>query len=70
MTIGARAGKAPKRAAALMEMKRFDPTLIHIHKFHMDDLPEAIRYAKDRIDDAIKLVGKSDASIAKQVAAE
>ncbi len=59
-----------KRAAALMEMQRFDATLIHTHTFHMDDLPEAIRYAKDRIEDAIKVVVKNDASMAKQAAAD
>ena len=43
-----------------MEMKRFDATLIHTHTFHMNELPEAIRYAKDRVDDAIKVVVKND----------
>ena len=59
-----------KRAAALMEMNHFDATLIHTHMFHVDDLPEAIRYAKDRIEDTIKIVLKNDASLAKQAAAE
>ena len=59
-----------KRAAALMEMKRFDATLIHTHSFHMDDLPEAIRYAKDRVEDAIKVVVKNDPAMARQQAAE
>jgi L-iditol 2-dehydrogenase len=58
------------RAAAFMEQKRFDASLIHTHTFMMDDLPEAIRYAKDRVDDAIKVVVKNDFSAAKQAAAE
>ena len=36
----------------------------------MDDLPEAIRYAKDRVEDAIKVVVKNNISVAKQQAAE
>lgn len=58
------------RAAALMEQKKFDATLIHTHTFSMDDLPEAIRYAKDRVDDAIKIVVKNDFAESKRVAAE
>ncbi|NQV99485.1 MAG: alcohol dehydrogenase catalytic domain-containing protein [Rhodospirillales bacterium] len=45
-----------RRAAALMDQKRFDATLIHTHTFDMGELPEAIRYAKDRVEDAIKVV--------------
>ena len=59
-----------KRAAALMEMKRFDATLIHTHTFHMNDLPEAIRYAKERVEDAIKVVVKNNSSIAQRKAAK
>ena len=44
--------------------------VIHIPTFHTDDLPEAIRHAKNRIDDAMKVVVKNDAPIANQVAAE
>jgi len=58
------------RAAAFMEQKRFDATLIHTHTFMMDDLPEAIRYAKDRVEDAIKVVVKNDFAAAKKAAAE
>ena len=61
---------ATKRAAALMEMKRFDATLIHTHSFHMNELPEAIRYAKDRVEDAIKVVVKNDAHMTTRQAAE
>jgi L-iditol 2-dehydrogenase len=47
---------ATHRAEAFMRQKRFDATIIHTHTFDMEDLPEAIRYAKDRVDDAIKVV--------------
>ena len=58
------------RAAALMEQKRFDATLIHTHTFDMSDLPEAIRYAKDRVEDAIKVVVTNKFAYAKDIAAE
>jgi L-iditol 2-dehydrogenase len=47
---------AVRRAMTLMAEKRFDASLIHSHTFDMADLPEAIRYARDRIDNAIKVV--------------
>ena len=47
------------RAAALMAAKRFDASLIHTHTFPLDELPEAIRYARDRVEDAIKVVVKT-----------
>ncbi|WP_305988189.1 zinc-binding dehydrogenase [Roseibium sp. MMSF_3544] len=50
---------ATHRAMALMAAKAFDATLIHTHTFALEDLPTAIRYAKDRIDDAIKVVVKA-----------
>ncbi|MEK9723645.1 MAG: zinc-binding dehydrogenase [Rhodospirillaceae bacterium] len=59
-----------KRAAALMEQGRFDATLIHTHTFDMADLPEAIRYAKDRVEDAIKVVVKNKYADEKKAAAE
>lgn len=59
-----------RRAAAFMDQKRFDATLIHTHTFDMAELPEAIRYAKDRVEDAIKVVLKNDFSYEKQAAAE
>ena len=59
------------RAAAFMEQKRFDATIIHTHTFSLDDVPEAIRYARERIDDAIKVVVKMNHASANQaVAAE
>ncbi len=47
---------ATHRAEAFMRQKRFDASLIHTHTFDMEDLPEAIRYARDRVEDAIKVV--------------
>ncbi len=49
---------ATHRAEAFMSQKRFDATKIHTHTFALTDLPEAIRYAKDRVEDAIKVVVK------------
>jgi len=47
---------ATHRAAALMAQKRFDATLIHTHSFPLAEVPTAIRYARERIEDAIKVV--------------
>lgn len=47
---------ATHRAMAFMAEKRFDASLIHTHTFAMQDLPTALRYARDRVDDAIKVV--------------
>ena len=47
---------ATHRAMALMAEKRFDATKIHTHTFPLADLPTALRYARDRVDDAIKVV--------------
>jgi L-iditol 2-dehydrogenase len=47
---------ATHRAMAFMAEKRFDATLVHTHTFPMDDLPTALKYARERIDDAIKVV--------------
>jgi threonine dehydrogenase-like Zn-dependent dehydrogenase len=61
---------ATHRAEAFMRQKRFDATKIHTHTFPLDDLPTAIRYAKDRIEDAIKVVVKAKMNSAqKEVAA-
>jgi L-iditol 2-dehydrogenase len=50
---------ATHRAEAFMRQKRFDATKIHTHTFALDDLPIALRYAKDRVEDAIKVVVKA-----------
>jgi threonine dehydrogenase-like Zn-dependent dehydrogenase len=47
---------ATRRAMALMAEKRFDATRIHTHTFALADLPTALRYARDRVDDTIKVV--------------
>ena len=49
---------ATHRAAAFMAQKRFDAKLIHTHTFPLEDVPTAIKYARERIDDAIKVVVK------------
>lgn len=50
---------ATHRAEAFMRQKRFDARLIHTHTFNLADLPEALRYARDRVEDAIKVVVKT-----------
>ena len=47
---------ATHRAMALMAEKRFDATKIHTHTFPLADLPTALRYARERVEDAIKVV--------------
>ncbi len=49
---------ATHRAAALMAQKRFDARLIHTHTFSLAEVPAALRHARERIDDAIKVVVK------------
>jgi L-iditol 2-dehydrogenase len=49
---------ATHRAMAFMQQKRFDATIIHTHTFPFEDVPTAIKYAKERIEDAIKVVVK------------
>lgn len=61
---------ATHRAEAFMKQKRFDATKIHTHTFPLEDLPTAIRYAKDRVEDAIKVVVKMKPGAAQRVAAE
>ena len=50
---------ATHRAEAFMSQKRFDATKVHTHTFPLEDLPTAIKYASERIDDAIKVVVKT-----------
>jgi L-iditol 2-dehydrogenase len=61
---------ATHRAMALMAAKRFDATLIHTHTFALEELPEALRYARDRVEDAIKVVVKASHPMASRAAAE
>src|SRR5579875_2606945 len=50
---------ATHRAMALMKQKRFDAKLVHTHTFPLDQLPTALKFARERIDDAIKVVVKN-----------
>jgi L-iditol 2-dehydrogenase len=50
---------ATQRAAALIAQKRVDAKLIHTHTFPLAEVPTAIRYARERIEDAIKVVIKT-----------
>lgn len=61
---------ATHRAEAFMRQKRFDASLIHTHTFAMEDLPEALRYAKERVEDAIKVVVRNRPAAAQSIAAE
>jgi L-iditol 2-dehydrogenase len=47
---------ATHRAAAFMRQKRFDAKMIHTHTFPLAEVPTAIKYARERIEDAIKVV--------------
>ena len=49
---------ATHRAMAFMKQKRFNAKLVHTHTFKMSELPNALKYAKERIDGAIKVVIK------------
>jgi L-iditol 2-dehydrogenase len=61
---------ATHRAEALMSQRRFDATLVHTHSFAFEDLPTALRYARDRVEDAIKLVVRTRGIALQRAAAE
>jgi L-iditol 2-dehydrogenase len=61
---------ATHRAMAFMAEKRFDASLIHTHTFDLADLPEALRYARDRVEDAIKVVVRTRPRATQRLAAE
>jgi L-iditol 2-dehydrogenase len=61
---------ATHRAMELMAEKRFDATRIHTHTFPLADLPTALRYARERIEDAIKVVVTNKRASAVASAAE
>ncbi len=61
---------ATHRALELMAEKRFDATKIHTHTFSLADLPTALRYARERVDDAIKVVVTNRAADVVASAAE
>ena len=46
------------RAAALMKQKKFSAKPVHTHTFPMDELQTALKYTRERIEDAIKVVVK------------
>jgi len=50
---------AVRRAAALMKQKQFDASLIHTHTFPLNELPTGLKYAREKIDGAIKVVIKN-----------
>ena len=58
------------RAAAFMEQKRFEATKIHTHTFPLEEVPTALKYARERIEDAIKVVVKMNKGETEQAAAE
>lgn len=49
---------ATHRAASLMAQKKFEAKLMHTHTFGFDEVPKAVQYARERIDNAIKVVVK------------
>ncbi|SHG83145.1 zinc-dependent alcohol dehydrogenase [Marivita hallyeonensis] len=49
---------ATHRAMSFMAEGRFDASLIHTHTFALEDLQEALRYARERVEDALKVVVK------------
>ena len=54
-----------------MAQKRFDASIIRTHTFAMSELPTALRYARERIDDAIKVVVRNERKAAASgIAAE
>ena len=61
---------ATHRAMELMAEKRFDATRIHTHTFPLADLPTALRYARERVEDAIKVVVINEQASAIASAAE
>ena len=50
---------AVRRAAALMTQNRFNASLIHTHTFPLGQLPTGLRYAREKLDGAIKVVIKN-----------
>ena len=49
---------ATHRAMTFMKEKRFNAKLVHTHTFKLENLPLALKYAKERVDGAIKVVLK------------
>ena len=49
---------AVRRAASLLNQKRFDPSPLHTHTFPLEEVDTAISYAENQTDGAIKVVVK------------
>jgi len=49
---------AVRRAASLIAQKKLDPSPLHTHTFALDQLPTALRYFREKVDGAIKVVIK------------
>ena len=50
---------AVRRAASLMAQKKLDASLIHTHTFPLEELLTGLRYAREKLDGAIKVVIKN-----------
>ena len=50
----ARSGARP----SLIAQKKLDPSPLHTHTFALDQLPDALRYFREKLDGAIKVVIK------------
>ena len=49
---------AVRRAASLIAQKKLDPSPLHTHTFAFNQLPTALRYFRDKVEGAIKVVIK------------
>jgi len=49
---------AVRRSASLMAQQKIDPSPVHTHTFALNELPTALRYSRERIDGAIKVIVK------------
>ena len=49
---------AVRRAASLLAQKKIDPSPLHTHTFPLEELPTALRYSREKVDGAIKVVIK------------
>jgi threonine dehydrogenase-like Zn-dependent dehydrogenase len=49
---------AVRRAASLIAQGKLDPSPLHTHTFAFDQLPTAVRYFREKVDGAIKVVIK------------
>ena len=47
---------AVRRAASLMAQKKLDASPIHTHTFSLEELETGLRYAREKLDGAIKVV--------------